>query len=426
MPIRQPTRLTSGSANDQLLYFTSSSLTADNQTVVFLSDRDSAIPKADDPDANVNLYALDRRTGEVRRLTDHRDGYLRSYVYFEGHPGCGFGLASPSLHSGSGDVYHLHGRELRCVNAHTGLARTLSVLPADHVTGFTHVSDDNTRVCVPTIHESAFRDISKIDATVQELGLVGHVRVFDTQTGTEVTDIEVDRGWVTHVQFQPGRSDVVLFNHEWPADAGIRRVWLWDGTNIHRMRDEGPGDDRSAPRYRADWVCHEVWSRDGRSIVYHGTYANGADRFAGRSFVGRVDPDGCNRVEIPFPAGFRRYGHFTLGPTAGLLVGDGYAEYGPDGRPRTDPTHASDASSYGGEWISRLDVDWDARTIDWTALCRHDSSWTSQDAHPHPIVNDAGSEAFFTSDRTGNRAVYVVPFDKHPDQKSPATSYRPG
>ena len=403
--IDQARRLTTGTANDQLLYFTSSSLTSDDETVVFLSDRDSAVAKADDPRANVNLYALHRPTGDVRRLTDHREGYLRSYVYFEGHPGRGFGLASPSLHGPSGDIYHLHGRELRCVNAHTGQTRTLATIPADQVTGFTHVSDDNTRVCVPTIHESAFRDITQIDATVQELGLIGHLRVFDTSSGAEVADIEVDRGWVTHVQFRPGNPEMILFNHEWPTDAGIRRVWLWDGSAIRRMRDEGSEDERTAVRNRADWVCHEVWSRDGQAIVYHGTYADGETSSAGRSFLGRVDPDGSNRVEIGFPAGFRRYGHFTLGPTADQLVGDGYAEYDADGTPLTDSTPPAGKRA---EWISRLDVDWDNRTIDWTPLARHRSSWGSQDAHPHPIIDHTGTEALFTSDLGGRRAIYAV------------------
>lgn len=408
MSVREPHRLTSGSANDQLLYFTTNSLTADNQTVVFLSDRDSTVPKAEDPASNVNLYALHRPTGEIRRLTDNREGYLRSYVYFEGQPGRGFGMASPSLHVATGDIYHLHGQELRRVNAFTSEMQTLATIPASEVTGFTHVSDDNSRVCVPTINEAAFRDTTRIDATVQELGLVGHLRVFDTRTGEQVSDIEVDRGWVTHVQFRPGIPEMILFNHEWPADCGIRRVWLWDGKAIRQLRDEGFNEDLGAARSRDDWVSHEIWSRDGKSILYHGRYAPGGGAEGGRSFIARVDRDGGNRVEIPLPASFRRYGHFTLGTTDSQLVTDGYAEYDTDGNPSTD---LPPSDEFGGEWISRLDVDWAAQSIHWTPLCRHGTSWTSQDAHPHPIIDHTGSEAFFTSDRTGKRTIYAVSFD---------------
>jgi hypothetical protein len=169
--MNNPIRLTEARANDQLLYFTSPSLTADDQTLVFISDRDSPIPKERDPRALVNLYALDRQTGAVRRLTDNDQGYLRSYVYFEGLPYQGLGLASPCLHAGSGDLYYLQGRELRCVNVQSGAIRRLAELPGDHVTGFTHVSDDNTRLCVPTIHESAFADTGAIDRLSSVRGL---------------------------------------------------------------------------------------------------------------------------------------------------------------------------------------------------------------------------------------------------------------
>lgn len=392
----QSHRLTEGQANDQLLYFTSSSLTEDDQTLVFISDRDSPIPKKDNPQAQVNLYALDRRSGNIERLTDNSIGYLRSYVYFEGLPYEGLGLASPCLHPASGDLYYLQGREVRCVNAHTGTMRTLAELPADHVTGFTHISDDNSRLCVPTIHESAFQDRRAIDATVQRLGLSGHIRIFDTENGQQTEDIEVDRGWVTHVQFQPGRNDVVLFNHEWPGDCGIRRVWLWDGQAIRRMREEGPLA-HGTPRRREDWVCHEVWSRDGRHIFYHGTYAQGDTPFAGRSFIARTTPDGGTPVEVPFEEGFERYGHFTLSSDIRTMVSDGYAEFGP---PQT--------ALRQGEWISRLKVDWEAETLRWEAVTRHGSSWDSQDSHPHPIFSHNDQEILYTSDVAGQRDVYAV------------------
>jgi len=401
-------RLTEGQANDQLLYFTSNSLTADDQTLVFLSDRDSLIPKDRDPRANVNLYALDRTTGQVRRLTENEEGYLRSYVYFEGQPYRGLGLASPSLHGASGDLYYIQGRELRCVNALSGAQRLLAELPANHVTGFTHVSDDNSRICVPTIHEAAFTDVQAIDATVQQLGLVSHLRVFDTRSGAQVQDIEVERGWVTHVQFQPGRNDVILFNHEWPADCGIRRIWLWDGKQIHRLRPEGMNAD-GTPRRRADWICHEVWSRDGSTIIYHGRYAADDLVNAGRNFVGRLSPAATDYVEIPFAPQFQRYGHFTTGNAVSQLVSDGYAEFASTD---LDTDQMEDGALVGvpsgGAWISLLNADWDSSALHWTALCRHGSSWTSQDAHPHPIFNHASTEVLFTSDESGKRAIYRI------------------
>jgi Tol biopolymer transport system component len=72
-----------GQSNDQLLVFTSSSLTGDNRWLVFTSDR------TEHP-GHLNRFALDQHTGAERQLTDHQDGYHKSYVYFDGNPNRGF------------------------------------------------------------------------------------------------------------------------------------------------------------------------------------------------------------------------------------------------------------------------------------------------------------------------------------------------
>jgi len=87
------------------------------------------------------------------------------------------------------------------------------------------------------------------------------------------------------------RSKLILYNHEWCGDPGIRRMWLWDGHRHLRLRPEGDG------RSRKDWTCHEMWERDGSAIIYHGGFANG------QSYIGRVKPDGSGLVEIGLPKG---------------------------------------------------------------------------------------------------------------------------
>ena len=103
------------------------------------------------------------------------------------------------------------------------------------------------------------------------------------------------------------------------------------------------------------------------------------------------------RAEVAFPQHFRRYGHFTLGADTTRLVTDGYYEE-PD-----------DPPGDCGAWISLVDVDWERGALEWTPLCRHGSSWDSQDSHPHPVFSHAGDEVLFTSDAEGQRAVYAVP-----------------
>jgi hypothetical protein len=208
--------------------------------------------------------------------------------------------------------------------------------------------------------------------------------VYDTATGREILCERIPDAWVTHVQFSPRDNTQILYNHEWCADSGIRRMWLWDGKRHLRLRTEGEGVSRK------DWTCHEMWERDGAWIIYHGSYA------AGPAYIGRVRPDGSGRTEIALPAEWTRYGHFTVGKP-GELVSDGYYAQPGDSNP-----------GWGGSWICRIKADWAAKKLEWLPLCRSGSSWCSQDCHPHPVCNHAADTTYFTSDKSGRRAVYRI------------------
>ena len=366
--------------NNQLLYFTSSSLTDDDRHVVFISDRSG----------NPNLFTRDLVTGLERQLTFNTEGALKSYVYFDGHPYRGFGKGSVSLDQRSGVAYYIQGREIRAVGL-DGRQRVLATLPLGQMTAFTHVSADGARLCVPTTDaraldgdkELAGKPAYDIDKRVVSENLSSYLRVYDTRSGELIACEQVPRGWVTHVQFSPTDSSLILYNNEWCEDSGDRRMWLWDGHRHLRLRPEGDG------RKKLDWTCHEMWQRDGKAIIYHGTFVSGV------SYIGRVRPDGTGRVEIPLPKAWKLYGHFTVGNT-GELVTDGYYEQ--DGDPKR----------FGGAWISRLQVDWEHGSVRWFPLVRHGSSWTSQDSHPHPIYNHAATAIWFTGDPNGVRAIHTL------------------
>lgn len=365
----------------QLLYFTSASLSADGRHVVAIGEADG----------NPNLFRVDMDSGDIRQLTGNEEGVLRSYVYFEGTPYRGFGKASVSFDAVRGVLYYLQGREIRAVDLE-GRERILATLPGDQVTAFTHVSADGSRLCVPTSDEAAFTEDEAwterhkgIDARVQRLGLKSYLRVYCTETGAEMMAEPVPSAWVTHVQFSPDNAEHILYNHEWPADCGIRRVWLWDGSQHRALRDEADG------RSRKDWTCHEMWERDGKAVIYHGLYEDG------RAYIGRIPLSGAAIAELALPQGWGRYGHFTVGPSRADLVTDGYYHGGPEDDARVCP------------WISHLDVDWETGTVGWRVLGRSDSSWDSQDSHPHPILDAAGKFVYFTSDREGKRAIYRLP-----------------
>ena len=396
-------RLTGGADRPtQLLYITAPSVTADGRTLVVVRD------EGDNP----NLWAVDLATGAERRLTDQRDGTLKSYVYFCGNPRRGFGKASVNLDPVQGRVFYVQGEEIRCVDL-AGRERVLARLPEDQVTAFTHVSADGRRLCVPTTDARALEDDTPvaprfgenvvagrrneiitdkpaydIDERVRREGLCSWLRVFDTETGAPLACERVPRAWITHVQFSPVRADWILYNHEWPSDCGIRRIWLWDGATHRPLRAEG------GRRARADWVCHEMWEPDGAGIIYHGKFADGT------ALIGRVSPAGGDNVELALPREFTRYGHFTAGTQrADWLVSDGY--WHPAGEPED--------GKWGGEWITRLQIDWARGAIAWTPLCKHHSAWDCQDSHPHPVFGPGDREIYFTSNLGGGRSVCRVP-----------------
>jgi len=384
-------RLTDCAGNDQLLYFTSNSLTTDDRRVVFLSDRAGGHP---------NLFCLDREGEEAVQLTENQSGHLESYVYFDGNR-AGLGKASMSLHAASGDLYYLQGRpdrvtEVRRVNVRTLEGAVLAELPADHVTAFTHVSEDNRWLCVPTIHESAFaeaeHDHKGITPRVDRLGLHSAMRFLRTD-GSGQEERWHEPGWVTHVQFHPRNADCLLYNHEWRPDSGTRRMWLFHNGAALRLREAGINADGSS-RSPTDWTCHEMWQRDGSAIIYHGTRGD-------VPYLGQVGLTATDHVELAFPTGWVRYGHFTVSSDSTLLVTDGYVEVA--GVPQS--------SGRQGQWISLVRANWESGKLSWLPLCEHGSSWNGQDAHPHPIFAHGNGAVLFTSDVDGKRAIYAVEID---------------
>ena len=407
-------KVTSGqSGNEQLLYFTSSSLDQADEQLVFISDKTG----------HPNLFVRNLCSGEDAQLTHNSDGTLKSYVYFGGNDRRGLGKASISFDAQRRLLYYIQDDTLCCTSL-DGSTRILNRISDCQVTAFTHVSADGSRLCVPTtdaraleakrlVNDSPAYAVNQekknevisdkpdydIDERVRTEGLSSYINVYDTQSGELLIREQVTGAWITHVQFSPINSTHILYNHEWPSDCGIRRMWLWDGTQHLRLRTE------SAERSKADWTCHEMWQADGRYVVYHGKYADG------RAYIGRVDPQSGEAIEIALPADYYRYGHFTVGNLHNnWLVSDGY--YHPAGEPEN--------SNWGGEWISRVEVDWERRLLRWTPLCPHESYWDCQDSHPHPIFDHADGSVYFTSNKSGNRAVYRVrlPYKEDPGIKT--------
>ena len=317
--------------NTQLLYFTCSSLSADDQRIYLISDKDG----------HPNVYVKDLNSGVEQRLTDNRHGILKSYVYFDGNPGRGLGKASVCLDCKRDVVYFIQDN-LICKVAADGKVHILNNVPHGRMTAFTHVSDDGRLLCVPMTDGRILdynpetegfgldrRPVYNIDQRVQQEQLNSYLCVFDTETGKLLYQKVVPLCWITHVQFNPSNPDIIMFNHEWPyKDCGIRRIWLYNHSTdqIVRVRRAGEdtfGNPRGFTRSANDWVCHEMWSDDGQVIIYHGGYANGP------AMVGKYELRTEKYWEIALPDDYNAYGHFTMDHQQNLCC-DGYFKYPED------------------------------------------------------------------------------------------------
>ncbi len=399
------------SFNTQLLYFTCSSVSRDDEWLYMICD------KGGNPDVIVrNLM-----TGEEKTVTNNHNGILKSYVYFDGNFQKGLGKASVSLDCQRDFIYYIQDDKI-CKTDLNGDIIVLNTVPDGRMTAFTHVSADGKFLCVPMTDGRCLeydpetegsgldkRPVYSIDGRIQEEDLSSYLCVYDTESGVLLYEKEVPRCWITHVQFNPVNPEEIMYNNEWPSfSCGIRRIWLYNHTSdrispVRSVGEDTLGNTRGYRRTAEDWVCHEMWSDDGTSIIYHGGYANGP------AMVGKYQLESGKYWEIALPDDYDAYGHFTL-DHAGNLVCDGYFKYpGEIKKVRDNSTdNGPDPHKKDAEYICKVIPDWDKGVLEWVPLCRHESDWLGQDAHPHPIYSHGGDRIFFNSRMNKNVNVYCV------------------
>lgn len=397
--------------NTQLLYFTSSSINREDERLYMICDKGG----------NPNVMVKELVTGREWLLTDNKNGILKSYVYFDGNKNRGLGKASVCLDGRRDLVYFIQDDQICKVDLN-GTITVLNTVPDGRMTAFTHVSSDGNYLCVPMTDGRCLdfdpetegagldkRPVYDIDERIQKENLSSYLCVYDTRTGSLLYEKRVEKCWITHVQFHPLNPEVIMYNHEWSSfDCGIRRIWLYDHSQdiLTPVRTEGTDPSLGFSGYkrsRNDWVCHEMWSEDGTYIIYHGSYENGP------AMVGRYEPGTGKYWEIALPKDYDAYGHFTMDP-AGNLVCDGYFKYPWEVKKvRENSTdHGPDPHKKDSEYICRVHADWEAGTLNWIPLCKHESDWLGQDAHPHPVYSHAGDRVFFNSRMKNHVNVYCV------------------
>jgi oligogalacturonide lyase len=362
------TQWTRGSCKNQHLYFTSPSVTSDDRWLTFLSDRTGG----------PNLFAIDRRSGAIRRLSDNDNGLLRSYVYPLGGLR-GLSKASPCLDADRNRLYYVQDDAV-CVadlNDPESPPRTICDLPAKWYGGFTHISPDGKTFCIPCTDPRAFADeadsqwkqMQLVPARMKAEHLVTRIYLVDVQTGAARIHAQVPF-WVTHVQFDPLGTGRIVFNQEGilpkSGDPVDDRIWCLETDGTYRPL---------APQAPGEWRSHENWAPDGKSIVYHG--GNGNHAFvAARTWEGSlVHETSLDGMEFWHATG------------------------APDGK-RMFVDRRDGIISLVDPWATGN------RLVD---LCRHDTTYDDQDAHAHPLATPTGRSVTFTSNRIGTCQIYEVP-----------------
>ena len=89
--------------NYQMLYFTSSSLSSDDEILYGMSDKNG----------KENIFSYNLKSKEFKIISDNKEGILRSYVYFSGSWMRGLGKASVSLDSNTNTIFYVQGNEIR-------------------------------------------------------------------------------------------------------------------------------------------------------------------------------------------------------------------------------------------------------------------------------------------------------------------------
>ncbi|MDB6126547.1 MAG: hypothetical protein JWM35_443 [Verrucomicrobia bacterium] len=405
------------SANCQLLYFTTDSVTADGSTLVAITNAFSQHPEG------ASLARIDRRSGAMEPLAIFPGPAMQAYPYFARPRSAdpkedylfngtvarhGLNKSSPCLQAASGNLYFVWGREdgwgvLDCVNVRDGSRRTLCEIPPDRCVGYTHLDASGERVLL-SLMDSRILEFGEKRKGNQEMsenyakfGLTTQLTEVDTRTGKK-TMLWEEPAWVTHVQYHPKRRDLVLFNHEWTWPLGTERIWLKrDGAERVRVRREDRSIQfRKSSDLGLDDVAHEVWQEDGEAVIYHGVRWD-AGEFP-EQFVGRapIDPERpLQEISIPRDRP-SFYGHFFPSRTGDFVITDACA-------------NEAGIKQRKGNLITRLNLDWANGRMEVVPLCESNSSWHTQDNHPHPVLSPDQREVLFTSDGSGVRQIYSVP-----------------
>ena len=310
--------------------------------------KDSILVFASKRTGDMNLFDIDLRTGNIRQLTDGKKIKARGAAYS----------------SATNEVYFGQGREVKALDVHTLRERTLYHIPAGYnIAASLSVNNDGSVI--------AFALLSKPTPDTKPDLYHSIITTVNTMSGY-AHEVTKEDTYISHVVINPVDSTKILYCHEGSWDTVAQRMWYvnQDGTGKIALRKE------ENPALR---VGHEYWFKDGKKVGYQ---IGKQDK---KKYIGVLDITTKDYYEYPFAEDK----HTQCNSRGNLFVGDGMPK---------DPS------------ISLYRID--GNTLKRSVLFRHDSSYSGEDQHPHPVFSPDDKTIFFTTDREGDSNIYIIVLTK--------------
>ncbi len=317
-------------------------------------------------------YLLDLSAGSMLQLTDE--------------PG-GISDHATTILPGRGAIACLAGNEVKRVDFESLAARSLYTVVPGFRGSILSASGDGSSVTFATVEklETSTQVAGQQYSTMRET----HYRrpssvIFrvDTETGRPEA-VWGEREWISHVIVSPIDADVVVFCHEGSWDR-VHRLWRV------RVSTGECGPVLDEPRHLTR-CGHELFGPDGQIVVQYSRRMTASARdWVHYNCV--TDPDGHGPRFWRFPAGMP--GHVQVSRDPALLVGD-----------RAYPQAGFEAATASLSLIRHREDE----QCEVTVLCRHDTSWSTQRSHPHPVFTPDDRFVCYNSDHGGRNRVYRVP-----------------
>lgn len=363
---RAYTRLTGWDEPSTHLYFTENSFIAGRDEILFQSAHDT-------PGAT-NLFTLSLKSGEARRLTGLREG----------------GAERVTKTPDGARIAFCANRTYYLMESRTGRVRRLMDVPEGFTPGRVSINCDRRFIAMQINEDVGFGMGNAYANFIRRLYAVKRSEIWLVEMDGEAISapkrIFRDTTEGGHLQFSPCDANLLMFCHEGPWNRVAQRVYL--------LRLD---TDALVPCFRqdeADSVGHEFFTREGgvyldnRGPAHDGSVRPAASegrREGGLDddfvpFLAYCTPDGLLAARYPLPYYFQ---HYHCGSDRRVLCGDGERD------------------------ICRI-VLRDGKDARIEALLAHNTSWRSQQTHPHPTISFDDAHCLFASDRTGVAQIYVT------------------